>query len=423
MHADEPIILISSDSHIGPRASELRPYCPRGLLDRFDDFMSSAEASWQAVLDGFEGRSSEDFTRNTATPGHHDGAARRADMDLDGVAAEVIFHGSQNGQPIPFHGFSDVASGRRDSAGPELALDGLRIYNRWLAAFCAEAPDRHLGLAHLPMWDPAAAAREAEAAADAGLRGVNFPAPRPDLAPYNDPVWEDLWRVCEERRLPLATHAGSGGSTTEYSGAEAEALQALEHGGWFARRALHWLILGGVFERHPDLTLVLAEQPGIWWRSALVEMDSVHEMQRDVLRERVPLRPSEYAERNVMIGASFLARFEAEEAIRSGYAGQVMWGSDYPHMEGTFQHTPDRQGESIGRLALRFTFGGLPGDQIRAMAGLNAARTFSCNVEALGRIAERIGAPSVAELGDGRDRAEVPEPAGLLAFRTMGPWA
>jgi predicted TIM-barrel fold metal-dependent hydrolase len=418
---DDPLIIVSSDAHIGPRASELRPFCPSSLLAEFDESMAATTAAWQDVLDGFEGRATDDFTRNHGTAGHHDGAARRADMDLDGVAAEVIFHGSQNGQAIPFNGFSDVASGGRHRSEQSLAAEGLRIYNRWLASLVSEAPQRHVGLAHLPMWDPGLAAEEAAAAADEGLRGINFPAPRPDLVPYNDDAWEPLWRVCAERGLPLATHAGSGGTTTEYSGSEAEALQALEHGGWFARRALHWMVLGGVFERHPQLRLVLAEQPGLWWSATLVELDSVHEMQRHVLRDRVPRRPSEYCSENVLIGASFLARFEVEAAIDGGYVDRVMWGSDYPHMEGTFQHLPENDGESIGRIALRSTFAGVDEGSVRAMAGENAARLFGLDLEQLRAVAAAAGAPSHRDLGDTPPAR--PAVAGLLAFRSIGPWA
>ena len=36
------------------------------------------------------------------TAGHYDAHQRLRDLDHDGTAAEVIFHGSQNGEPIPF---------------------------------------------------------------------------------------------------------------------------------------------------------------------------------------------------------------------------------------------------------------------------------------------------------------------------------
>ena len=57
-------------------------------------------------------------------------------------------------------------------------------------------------------------------------------------------------------------------------------------------------------------------------------------------KQRVPRMPSEYAGEQVWIGSSFHARFEAEDAIAKGYVDRVIWGSDYPHFEGTFSTTP-----------------------------------------------------------------------------------
>jgi len=419
-----PITIVSCDSHIGPTLQQLRPFCPDRHLDRFDAFAADADREWRRVTAAFSGRASDAFTRNHRTEGHHDGAARRRDMDLDGVAAEVIFHGSQNGQPIPFQGFTDVAT-EQARPEPELAAVGMHIYNRWLAELCAEAPVRHLGLAQLPLWDLGAAMDELEWAVDHGLRGVNFPAPRAELVPYNDPSWDPFWAACAEAGMALCTHAGSGGGSVRYTGPEAEALQALEHGGWFARRAMHWMIFGGVFERHPGLTLVLVEQPGLWWGPTMVEMDSVHRMQREVLQERISALPSEYAARNVRIGASFLAAFEAEHAVAEGYADLVLWGSDYPHMEGTFQHREPADApaseRSVTRLALRATCSGLAEGDVRRMLGGNAVRTFGLDGAALAEVARAIDAPTPEELA--RPLEEPPPHAGLLAFRSFGPWA
>ena len=86
------------------------------------------------------------------------------------------------------------------------------MYNRWLVDFVAQAPDRHIGLAYLPMWDIDRAIAELEWAHDHGLKGVNFPALRDgELLEYNDPAWDPFWAVCEERKLPLVTHVGAGG--------------------------------------------------------------------------------------------------------------------------------------------------------------------------------------------------------------------
>src|SRR5439155_19306644 len=87
----------------------------------------------------------------------------------------------------------------------ELVTVGQRMYNKWLSEQCSVQPERHVGLANLPMWDVEAAIRELEWASSVGLRGVNFPAPKPGIKPYDHPDWEPFWAACEERGMTLAT--------------------------------------------------------------------------------------------------------------------------------------------------------------------------------------------------------------------------
>ena len=140
-------------------------------------------------------------------PGLQDSAARVADMDRAGVSACVIFHGGLNGQSIPFSTTGLISWGH--TRYNDLEPVGVRIYNRWLADFVAEAPERHIGIAHIPISDPEACVREVEWAAANGLKGVNLPA-RGDFPMLNDPLWEPLWRACEETGLSLNTHGGGG---------------------------------------------------------------------------------------------------------------------------------------------------------------------------------------------------------------------
>ena len=238
-------------------------------------------------------------------------------MNRDGVAAEVIFHGSQNGEPMPF--LPPLLGNNASFDFDRFWLPiGERIYNRWLADFCSVEPERHVGLAHVPMWDVEAATHEVEWAADAGLRGVNFPAPRHGVyLEYNDRAWEPFWSACEANGMALATHVGVA-SPGRASGPESLALTSIEDGGYFARRAIWWMVFGGVFERHPDLKLVITESPGEWWAYTMVELDSTWLSQADwntAFREQVPRRPSEYCKENVFVGASFLAPFEATTAV------------------------------------------------------------------------------------------------------------
>jgi predicted TIM-barrel fold metal-dependent hydrolase len=161
-----------------------------------------------------------------------------------------------------------------------------------------------------------------------------------------------------------------------------------------------------VFDRHPGLKLVFTEQPGLWWRSELADLDSLALLLRKNNRIATPgfqspppdRLPSEYAAAQLFVGASFLARFEAQDASREGYASRVMWGSDYPHPEGVWQYPLTDEDAPLCHLALRDTFTGLPLDDIALMAGENAARVYGLDLGSLRRVAERIGAPSLGDL-------------------------
>lgn len=396
-----PIVLISSDNHVGPLLPQLREYCPKALLDTFDDF-----AKEQLPPSPLQ-----------ATEGHHDMHARIRDMNRDGCVGEVLFHGSQNGIPLPFIG----ARAAQKTAGfthpfsfegldLEMVYAGMHIYNEWLADYVSVEPERHVGLAHIPAWDPEASAREAEWAADHGLRGINFPAMRPGMPPLHHEVWDRFYAVCAERGLPLANHGGAGDEDA-WDGPGATALRSHESC-WHSKRLMWWMILQGVFERHPHLKLVITEIPGIWWMHLLNELDSVGQVMT-----QLPRTASEYAATNVWHGATFISQGEAETAVRDGYWKRVLWGSDYPHIEGTWQAGDDTQ----TRLSLRYSFAGLPIPAIRAIAGENAMDVYGFDRPKMYEVAERIGAPTPDEVTSPLD--EIPEKHGMFAFRTEGPWS
>ena len=93
--AQEPVIVVSCDSHVGPRLREdLREYCPQRYLRDFDAFVAAhearvAEMQRAGIVD--ERARFATGHPNTAIEGHHDVHARLHDMNTDGVAAEVIY--------------------------------------------------------------------------------------------------------------------------------------------------------------------------------------------------------------------------------------------------------------------------------------------------------------------------------------------
>ena len=117
----------------------------------------------------------------------------------------------------------------------------------------------------------------------------------------------------------------------------------------------------------------------------------------------LPDKPSDYFARNVWIGASFPSPSEAE-AMRTVGIDRTMWGSDYPHNEGTFPHN---------REHLRRSFSGWEEADLRKVFAENASKVYRIDLDALAPLAQRIG-PSVDEVATPLD--EVPKGAFSPAF-------
>jgi hypothetical protein len=107
------------------------------------------------------------------------------------------------------------------------------------------------------------------------------------------------------------------------------------------------------------------------------------------IAEAVGKAPSEYWKQNFFLGASFMRPSEVPLRHTIGLE-KLMWGSDYPHDEGTFPYS---------REALRNSFAGLPHAEVEAILGTNAARVYGFDRAALDAIAAKAG-PTVAEIDE-----------------------
>lgn len=404
----ERYMIVSTDSHVGPRIKDdLRDYCPSGLHDSYDEFVTAFEpfraGTWDPdgpfrgtfpFTDAVRNRTAE----TTATDGVHDPSQRLTDMDADGIASEVIYHGAMTPEVIPW----------AISPDKELQAEGIKIYNRWLADFCSQAPHRFIGAAHLPMWDIDGCVDEVRWAADNGLKCINFPAPNREYTAYNDPAWEPFWAAIAETGLPLTTHGGSG-DMPPYSGPESWALYMSDLF-FYSRRALHYLVWSGVFERYPTLKLIFTEQRSEWVPATLDHLDSIYLSEFHDWASVIPQKPSDYFRQNCWVASSFMARFEAEGRHEIG-VDRLMWGSDYPHYEGSYLNTD---------LCLRATFAGLPVDEVRLILGENAITCFGLDRDAIRAEADRIG-PDPAAVDVPLSVEDEPEVLGC-AFRKLGTW-
>lgn len=427
---NKPLPVVSCDAHAGPRLKEdLRPYCPPKLLEKFDEYVAQNEKMKANVDMGAMfamGRDPDDAIRFknaikniNSTTGHYDAAQRLKDMDQDGVTAELNYPTTHNFESEPFimsDLFLDPANGDK-----ELLAAGSHIYASWLADWCSAAPDRLLGVVTPPLWDIEASIKEVEWAAKKGLKGIFLLSPRPGIKRYDSPAWDPFWAICEETGLHLHTHAGAPFPQIE-SQTSMIAMMEIELGGWPARQAMHQLIFSGVFERFPKLKIVFTEQNFEWWAASAREFDSTYMNHRAQLLSQVKRKPSEYMASNVFIGGSFLAPFEAEDAVRNGYTDNVMWGRDYGHIEGTFVVTEDDDPETNpSRLSMRYAFANIPPADVRKMTCDVAVAFYGLDVVKLTKIAQQINAPTLKELTT--PIQAIPANGGMLAFRQIGAWA
>jgi hypothetical protein len=177
---------------------------------------------------------------------------------------------------------------------------------------------------------------------------------------------------------------------------DARQLYDAEHGGGlglyevfvFTRRPLWFLVFGGVFDRHPDLKVVVTEN-GVQWLPSLVrDMEQFFDTHGAApLRSSLRMRPRDYFERHVFLGGSLMKREEAEMRDEIG-VDRLMWGADYPHLEGA---------APVHRQVLQHVFGGLPQEDLRRILGHNAIDLWGFDGHALQTVADRVG-PTVEDL-------------------------
>jgi predicted TIM-barrel fold metal-dependent hydrolase len=380
MAPNDHYTIISADGHAGGNHVQYREYLDPEWRDEFDAWRGGYKNPFRDLQD--DGRS-----RNW------DSVRRNADLDAEGVAAEVLF---PNTVP-PFFPTGVVIAPAPSVADFPKRLAGLRAHNRWLVDFVAESPERRAGLAQVALNDVDEAVADVKWAREQGLRGILLPGVSPDT-PWIDPlfsaIYDPLWAICQELDMSITHHAGGSG-IPNYGKHPASLTMFVLESGFFANRAIWHLIMSGVFERFPGLKFVMTEQGTSWLPPAITKMDDIHTAQvRGRMGEigmpesgALPHKPSDYFRRNCFLGASFPSPGEASHFHELGL-DKVMWGSDYPHNEAC---------SPLSRESLRHTFNGWNETDLRQVLTETAVSVYGFDLAALQPLADRIG-PTVAEI-------------------------
>ena len=398
---DARFLVISADCHAGLPNAEYRDWLDPSVRDAFDQSLADRARQQEMAAQGFL---NTDFAEEWASEneeglrGSWDAGRRDKELDADGVAGEVIFPDGDSvtsGASAPF----GAGLGQSGETPPEHLLAGAQAHNRWLAELCATSPDRRRGIAVVPIAfvDVDVSVAEIRRAHESGLRGgILIPPMWQPGAPYHDAKYDPIWATCEELDLPVHCHSGPADKA---SYGPHIGIYTAEVRFW-SSRPLWFLIWSGVFERFPGLKLAVTECGAFWANDLLWRMDSVYEREHgskklgSQLTASLSMRPSDYFDRNCFIGASNPQRRELARRYEIG-VGNLMWGNDFPHPEGTWPHTAE---------FLRDVFGDIPTDETREMLGGTAAAVYGFDTAALAPLVDRIG-PTAEDLGqvDSRD--------------------
>jgi predicted TIM-barrel fold metal-dependent hydrolase len=375
--------IITADSHAGGSHAQYREYLDPAYRDDFDAWRSKYRNPFKDLKDDRRQR-------------NWDSQRRWSEQEADGVVGEVLF---PNTVPPFFPSFVLFAQPPAPE-DYEHRLAGIRAHNRWLVDFVGEAPERRAGIGQIFLNDIDDAIADAIWIKEHHLRGgVLIPNVAPDVKwvrPLYDPAYDRLWKVLEDLEIPVNVHGGTG--APDYGNYAFSMLLYINEVGFYSQRPFVHMVLGGVFARFPRLKFVITETGCSWVPELLERLDRTIVKIRDTgatgeIRYTkdsfLELTATECFQQNVWMGVSQPGPSDIAASHVLG-PGRFMWGSDYPHDEGTYPFT---------RENLRALFHDMPPAQLRDILAGNAAKLYDFDLTKLAPLAQRVG-PTVAEISE-----------------------
>ena len=373
--------IISADTHAGANHETYREYLDPRFHEDFDAWRGKYKNPWKDLRD------TDLRVRNW------DDDRRDADQLADGVVGEVIF---PNTVPPFYPGFV-LFAGPPKPEEYEHRRAGIQAHNRWMKDFCDRKPAQRAGIGQFFLNDIDDAIEDITWIKENGLRGgILLPTVAPDVTwvkPLYHPDYDRLWAAIQDLDIPVNLHSGTG--SPDYGRFPSVPMIMISEVGFYGLRAFVHMLLSGVFERFPRLRFVMTEGSAAAFPPLLEQLDGVIAAVRKgeigelkyTAENALPRSATEYFNQSCWVGASFPGPKDAEARHVMG-ADRFMWGSDYPHDEGTPPYS---------REHLRQVFHDVPEAEMRKILAENAAKLYDFDLDALAPLAEQYG-PTVEEI-------------------------
>ena len=292
-------------------------------------------------------------------PGSFDTAARLADLDADGLYAQVLYPSIT------------LAGARTYTDDRELQLACVRAYNEWLLDFCAPSRGRLIPQAIIPTTGVDDALAELEWAITRGHKGAliaAFPNGTYDCAAADD----RFWAVAQEAEFPLGVHIGS------FSNVGLQSVLTQSTLGFLARAgasksgadsipATTQVLFSGACSKFPRLPFVIVEGNIGWIPTVMEQVDDMFLRYRwfTEASELMPMMPSR------LFHQSFWATFMVDTiGIELRYhmnLDHLMWSTDYPHSGSDWPNS---------RVTISRVFRGVPSGEVKKMLHSNCKALY-----------------------------------------------
>jgi uncharacterized protein len=262
---------------------------------------------------------------------------RSVAMDQLGFARQLVF--ATHSVALPFH-----ASSQTD---PRLRYGATRAHNRHMEEFCAN-DDRLMGVAVVPLDDPALALTELERVLESGFSAVWVPhRPCGDKSPGHVEL-QPFWARLAESGTPFLLHVGGAPLQLNkaWSNTGRAPVKDWMGGGENVRSkdaaTLHQgpetfisaLVMDGVLERNPGLRGAAVELGAGWVPELVRRLDWVTGMYSrvDTNLKAFTRPPSEQITQQM--GFTPFVFEDVARLVDESNADLYLFSSDYPHTEG-----------------------------------------------------------------------------------------
>jgi uncharacterized protein len=351
--------LISADSHVAVAHDDVKRHLDARHHEEYDAAVAEFGRRMYESMGAGQANAMtlSDYKHPAAgRPGYGDPKERLADMDLDGVDAEVLY--------------SEVSGFRFLYLLPTAWREATRAFNDTLAEFGGYDPKRLVVSYQIPIHDIDAAVAEVRRVAELGAKSLQLPVFPAELGlpDYYHERYHPLFAVIQEMGLPICSHIGLNTSLDDLTRRDPTPQRAVmvPMAGLSTAEAFGMWILGGVLERFPDLKLVFVE-PGVGWVPWYLYIVDDMKTRQGYEYPAITELPSFYFHRQIHL--TFIDEPDAlsDARLKLGVRN-LMWSTDYPHPVSSWPES---------RAIVDRQFAGIPDDERELMVAGNAARVWN----------------------------------------------